>query len=84
MPRVPVTIETLDGLSDTVITCLRRDVPRKADSDGALLNEVFAKIKSLTWSPARIRTITFRRGFPGKLASTGLSKSWAREHGGSL
>jgi serine/threonine protein kinase len=41
-------LETLDGLSDTVITCLRRAVPDEADPDDSLLKEVLSKIKSIT------------------------------------
>ena len=41
-------LETLDGLSDTVITCLRRAVTEEADPDDSLLKEVLSKIESIT------------------------------------
>ena len=46
-PACQSQLETLDGLSDTVVTCLRRAAaPDEADSDDSLLNEVLARIES--------------------------------------
>ena len=41
-------LETLDGLSDTVITFLRRPIPNEVDSDEPLLQEVLSRIDSIT------------------------------------
>ncbi len=48
-PACQSQLETLDGLSDTVITCLRRVVPLdEADPDDSLLNEVLSRMESIT------------------------------------
>ena len=47
-PECQSQLETLDGLSDTVITCLRHAVPNEADSDDSLLKGVLSKIESIT------------------------------------
>lgn len=38
-------LETLDGLSDTVVTCLRRAIADGADSNDALLSEVLSTLE---------------------------------------
>lgn len=40
-------LETLDGLSDTVVACLRRSIADAADSNDALLQEVIGRIAPL-------------------------------------
>src|SRR5664279_2158113 len=48
-PACQSQLETLDGLSDSVVTCLRRAVPLdEADPDDSLLIEVLSKIESIT------------------------------------
>ena len=47
-PACQSQLETLDGLSDTVITCLRRATAGEANSDDSLLNEVLSRIGSIT------------------------------------
>ena len=50
-PACQSQLETLDGLTDTVITCLRHAVPDEADSDDSLLKEVLSRIESITSEP---------------------------------
>jgi hypothetical protein len=48
-PACQSQLETLDGLSDSVITCLRRAAPMdRAAHDDALLEEVLSRIPSIT------------------------------------
>ena len=47
-PKCQSQMETLDGLSDTVITFLRRSIPKEVDSDEPLLQEVLSRIGSIT------------------------------------
>ena len=48
-PACQLQLETLDGLSDTVITCLRRAAALdQADLDDSLLAEVLSRIGSIT------------------------------------
>lgn len=42
-------LETLDGLSDTIIACLRQSVDEVCEADESLLDKLLAKIKS-PWS----------------------------------
>ncbi len=50
-PACQAQLETLDGLSDTVITCLRRVTGDEAESDDSVLKEVLARIGSITSEP---------------------------------
>jgi hypothetical protein len=48
-PTCQSQLETLDGLSDTVVTCLRRAAAlNQVDPDDSLLEEVLSRIGSIT------------------------------------
>ena len=50
-PTCQTKLETLDGLSDTVIAYLRQAIPGEVDSDDSLLKEVLARVESVTSGP---------------------------------
>ena len=78
-------LETLDGLSDTIITYLRRPVPNELDSDDSLLQEVFPESSRLRRYPARTLTITSRTRFsPASRPVPPYGKTGAGRYGGSL
>ena len=80
-PACQSQLETLDGLSDTVVTCLRHAAaPDEAGSEDSLLDEVLCRdrVDHLGVRLGFARSRPTKRSFPCKLASTGSSKSWAR------
>jgi serine/threonine protein kinase len=40
-------LETLDGLTDSVVACLRGSIPEEVAADASLLNELLAKVESI-------------------------------------
>ena len=71
-PACQSQLETLDGLSDTVVTCLRRAAALDQPTPMTLCwKRSFPGLGRSHRSPARIRPITpTRQSFPARLAST--------------